>query len=75
MNCHQILSGACNAGDRCFAVGSVEGIPFTVCCKITVFFLIYVYVNIYSYAGNIQRSLDCTPKKVSAFAVQILVLI
>lgn len=30
MNCHQILSGACNAGDRCFAVGSVEGIPFTV---------------------------------------------
>lgn len=30
MNCHQILSGACNAGDRCFAVGSVEGVPFTV---------------------------------------------
>lgn len=29
MNCHQILSGACNVGDRCFAVGSVEGIPFT----------------------------------------------
>lgn len=30
MNCHQILSGACNAGDRCYAVGSVEGISFTV---------------------------------------------
>lgn len=30
MNCHQVLSGACNAGDRCFSVGSVEGIPFTV---------------------------------------------
>ncbi|KAL5274949.1 DMXL1 family protein [Megaselia abdita] len=29
MNCHQVLSGACNAGDCCFAVGSVEGIPFT----------------------------------------------
>ncbi|KAG5673298.1 hypothetical protein PVAND_003358 [Polypedilum vanderplanki] len=29
MNCHQILSGACNAGDRCFAVGSVEGVSFT----------------------------------------------
>lgn len=29
MNCHQILSGAANAGDRCFAVGSVEGISFT----------------------------------------------
>ncbi|XP_076053753.1 rabconnectin-3 alpha isoform X2 [Oratosquilla oratoria] len=29
MKCHQILTGACNVGDRCFAVGSVEGIPFT----------------------------------------------
>ncbi|KAK6643958.1 hypothetical protein RUM43_000223 [Polyplax serrata] len=29
MNRHQVLSGACNSGDRCFAVGSVEGIPFT----------------------------------------------
>ncbi|XP_012281901.1 dmX-like protein 2 isoform X2 [Orussus abietinus] len=29
MDCHQILSGACNAGDRCYAVGSVEGISFT----------------------------------------------
>ncbi|KAL0271823.1 UNVERIFIED_CONTAM: hypothetical protein PYX00_008798 [Menopon gallinae] len=29
MNRHQILSGACNSGDHCFAVGSVEGIPFT----------------------------------------------
>ncbi|XP_044575804.1 dmX-like protein 2 isoform X2 [Cotesia glomerata] len=29
MNRHQILSGACNAGDRCYAVGSVEGISFT----------------------------------------------
>uniref|UniRef100_A0A336LP03 CSON007414 protein n=1 Tax=Culicoides sonorensis TaxID=179676 RepID=A0A336LP03_CULSO len=27
MNCHQILTGACNTG--CNAVGSVEGIPFT----------------------------------------------
>lgn len=35
MNCHQILSGACNAGDRCFAIGSVEGIPFTVRTKRT----------------------------------------
>nr|CAH7714409.1 unnamed protein product [Callosobruchus chinensis] len=29
MNLHQIVSGACNAGDKCFAVGSVEGVPFT----------------------------------------------
>lgn len=28
MNCHQILTGACNSG--CNAVGSVEGVPFTV---------------------------------------------
>ncbi|KAK5649288.1 hypothetical protein RI129_000317 [Pyrocoelia pectoralis] len=29
MNLHQIVSGACNAGDKCFAVGSVEGVSFT----------------------------------------------
>ncbi|CAG0879339.1 unnamed protein product [Cyprideis torosa] len=29
MNCHQILTGACNAGDRTFSVGSVEGVAFT----------------------------------------------
>ncbi|CAG0879086.1 unnamed protein product [Darwinula stevensoni] len=29
MNCHQILTGACNAGDRTFSVGFVEGVPFT----------------------------------------------
>ena len=28
MKLHQVLTGACNAGDRCFAVGSVEGISF-----------------------------------------------
>lgn len=36
MNCHQVLSGACNSGDQCFAVGSVEGIPFTVSTLINV---------------------------------------
>ncbi len=30
MKCHQILTGAANRGDRTFAVGSVEGVPFTV---------------------------------------------
>ncbi|KAI1301706.1 DmX-like protein 2 [Halotydeus destructor] len=29
MNRHQILTGAVNAGDNCFSVGSVEGIAFT----------------------------------------------
>lgn len=28
MNCHQILTGASNVG--CSALGSVEGVPFTV---------------------------------------------
>lgn len=31
MDCHQILTGACNSG--CNAVGSVEGVPFTVSKK------------------------------------------
>lgn len=38
MNCHQILSGACNASDRCYAVGSVEGISFTVSIYIAVYY-------------------------------------
>lgn len=29
MNCHQILTGAVNAGDNCYSVGSVEGVSFT----------------------------------------------
>ncbi|XP_062621591.1 dmX-like protein 2 [Saccostrea cucullata] len=29
MNRHQVLTGACNAGDQCYAVGSVEGVHFT----------------------------------------------
>ncbi|XP_064608806.1 dmX-like protein 2 isoform X2 [Liolophura sinensis] len=29
MNRHQVLTGACNYGDQCFAVGSVEGVHFT----------------------------------------------
>lgn len=30
MNRHQVLTGACNFGEKCHAVGSVEGIHFTV---------------------------------------------
>ncbi|XP_052281684.1 dmX-like protein 2 isoform X4 [Dreissena polymorpha] len=30
MNRHQVLTGACNFGKKCYAVGSVEGIHFTV---------------------------------------------
>ncbi|KAG0418414.1 hypothetical protein HPB47_004879 [Ixodes persulcatus] len=30
MNLHQVLTGAVNAGDHCYSVGSVEGVPFTI---------------------------------------------
>ena len=30
MNRHQVITGASNSGDHCFAVGSVESINFTV---------------------------------------------
>ena len=26
MRCHQVLTGACNVGDKSFSVGSVEGV-------------------------------------------------
>ena len=39
MKCHQVLTGACNVGDRTFGVGSVEGvstIAYAAGCNITV---------------------------------------
>ncbi len=30
MNRHQVITGASNSGDHCFAVGSVESVNFTV---------------------------------------------
>jgi hypothetical protein len=59
MNCHQILSGACNAGDRCFAVGSVEGIPFTVCLQINIYYVTYLYANMHLYTVYMYRHLNC----------------
>lgn len=46
MNCHQIVSGACNAGDRCFAVGSVEGVSFTVSNSIKLFFWHFIKLQL-----------------------------
>ncbi|XP_075155148.1 rabconnectin-3 alpha [Haematobia irritans] len=66
MNCHQILSGACNAGDRCFAIGSVEGIPFTAYaagCNIVVLASTFERVQIIPGAthGYVKISaLDCS---------------
>lgn len=63
MNCHQILSGACNAGDHCFAVGSVEGVPFTVCLKNNIHYLSYFNISMYLYIISVQKYLDCVSKK------------
>ncbi|KNC33790.1 hypothetical protein FF38_09709 [Lucilia cuprina] len=66
MNCHQILSGACNAGDRCFAIGSVEGIPFTAYaagCNIVILASTFERVQIIPGArhGYVKISaLDCS---------------
>lgn len=73
MDCHQILSGACNVGDRCFAVGSVEGIPFTVSFKLvtTVQYLGHCsLVSLYSFdnfvlCAAMSLNVDCLNKKVS----------
>lgn len=54
MNCHQVLSGACNSGDQCFAVGSVEGIPFTVSITVKDFPLLIV----------MSRDLGCSVSEV-----------
>ena len=39
MKCHQVLTGACNVGDKTFGVGSVEGVSFIAYaagCNITI---------------------------------------
>nr|XP_042903510.1 dmX-like protein 2 [Parasteatoda tepidariorum] len=46
MNCHQVLTGAANAGDHCYSVGSVEGVPFTAYAS---------GCNIVILASNFQR--------------------
>lgn len=66
MNCHQILSGACNAGDRCFATGSVEGVSFTAYaagCNIVILASTFERVQIIPGAthGYVKISaLDCS---------------
>ncbi|XP_076465247.1 dmX-like protein 2 isoform X2 [Babylonia areolata] len=46
MNRHQVLTGACNPGENCYAVGSVEGIHFTAYAA---------GCNIAILAGNFER--------------------
>ncbi|KOB69451.1 Rabconnectin [Operophtera brumata] len=63
MNCHQVLSGACNSGDQCFAVGSVEGIPFTIIPG-----AIHGYVKI----GSLDCSTD-TGKIAAAYGAEVCI--
>lgn len=66
MNQHQILTGAVNAGDNCYATGSVEGVAFTVYsagCNIVILASDFTRVQIIPgiLHGNIQVScLDCS---------------
>uniref|UniRef100_T1IMB2 RAVE complex protein Rav1 C-terminal domain-containing protein n=1 Tax=Strigamia maritima TaxID=126957 RepID=T1IMB2_STRMM len=82
MNCHQILTGAVNAGNHCFAVGSVEGIPFTAYaagCDIVILACSFERVQIIPGVchGNIQVAcLDCstdTGKIAAAYGHQICI--
>ncbi|GAB6032390.1 hypothetical protein CHUAL_011029 [Chamberlinius hualienensis] len=83
MNLHQVLTGACNAGDHCFAVGSVEGIPFTAYaagCDIVILASNYERVQIIPGIchGNIQVvCLDCSTdrgKIAAAYGNQVCIL-
>ncbi|XP_063539585.1 dmX-like protein 2 [Cydia strobilella] len=82
MNCHQVLSGACNSGDQCFAVGSVEGIPFTAYaagCNIVILASNFERVQIIPGAihGYIRiGSLDCstdTGKIAAAYGAEVCI--
>lgn len=61
MNLHQIVSGACNAGDKCFAVGSVEGVPFTVIGKIkrNLYHLTELFCTLIGLRSWLQHSHPC----------------
>lgn len=65
MNQHQILTGAVNAGDNCYSVGSVEGVPFTAYtagCNIVILANNFQRVQIIPgiLHGNVQvNCLDC----------------
>ncbi|CAN8004949.1 unnamed protein product, partial [Ixodes hexagonus] len=66
MNLHQVLTGAVNAGDHCYSVGSVEGIPFTVYaagCNIVILARNFERVQIIPGVchGNVQVCcIDCS---------------
>ncbi|XP_053214869.1 dmX-like protein 2 isoform X2 [Panonychus citri] len=66
MDQHQILTGAVNAGDNCYSVGSVEGVPFTAYsagCNIVILASNFQRVQIIPgiLHGNVQVGcIDCS---------------
>ncbi|XP_015792670.1 dmX-like protein 2 isoform X2 [Tetranychus urticae] len=66
MDQHQILTGAVNAGDNCYSVGSVEGVPFTAYsagCNIVILASDFQRVQIIPgiLHGNVQVGcIDCS---------------
>ncbi|XP_022097370.1 dmX-like protein 2 isoform X2 [Acanthaster planci] len=82
MNRHQVLTGAVNPGDRCFAVGYVEGVPFTAYasgCDIVILSSNFQRVQIIpgENQGNIQVGcIDCSTengKIAASFANQVYI--
>ncbi|KAL3207740.1 hypothetical protein MRX96_009998 [Rhipicephalus microplus] len=82
MNLHQVLTGAVNAGDHCYSVGSVEGVPFTVYgagCNIVILARNFERVQIIPGVchGNVQVScIDCSTdigKIAAAYGKQVAI--
>ncbi|XP_033633785.1 dmX-like protein 2 isoform X2 [Asterias rubens] len=82
MNRHQVLTGSVNPGDRCFAVGYVEGVPFTAYasgCDVVILSSNFQRVQIIpgEEQGNIQVGcIDCSTengKIAASFANQVFI--
>lgn len=82
MNQRQVLTGAVNAGDSCYSVGSVEGVPFTAYtagCNIVILASTFERVQIIPgiVYGNVQVTcLDCATdvgKIAAAYGRQVLI--
>ncbi|XP_049518236.1 dmX-like protein 2 isoform X5 [Dermacentor silvarum] len=82
MNLHQVLTGAVNAGDHCYSVGSVEGVPFTVYgagCNIVILARNFERVQIIPGVchGNVQVScINCSTdigKIAAAYGKQVAI--
>jgi hypothetical protein len=82
MNQRQVLTGAVNAGDSCYSVGSVEGVPFTsytAGCNIVILASTFERVQIIPgiLYGNVQVTcLDCATdvgKIAAAYGRRVLI--